>query len=154
MAVVYFLVKDALHYVWKYLIQNITWPWWRHQMEAFFALLDLCEGNPRFTGGFPSQTPVTRSFDVFFDLCLNKRLSKNSRRRWFETPLHSLWRDDSDVHWAAMGDIFHKICTRFYFGFVWLKMPRGSKWLIYKSTDTSLAGMHPHDYPSYNELAT
>ena len=36
--------------------------------------------------------PVTRSFDVFFRLPLNKRLFKQSRRRWFETPLHSLWR--------------------------------------------------------------
>ena len=43
------------------------------------------------TSGFPSQRPVTRSFDIFFDLCLNKRLSKQSRRWWFETPLRSLW---------------------------------------------------------------
>ena len=27
-------------------------------------------------GEFPPQRPVTRSFDVFFDLRLNKRLSK------------------------------------------------------------------------------
>ena len=33
------------------------------------------------TGEFPSQRPVTRSFDVFFDLHSNKRLSKQSRRR-------------------------------------------------------------------------
>ena len=39
-----------------------------------------------FTGEFPSQRPVTRSFDAFFDLRLNKRFSKPSRRRWFETP--------------------------------------------------------------------
>ena len=39
----------------------------------------------------PSQRPVTQSFDVFFDLCLNKQLSKQSRRRWFETPSRSLW---------------------------------------------------------------
>ena len=45
---------------------------WKH----FSALLPLCEGNPPVTGGFPSQRPVTRSFDVFFDLHLNKRLSK------------------------------------------------------------------------------
>ena len=32
------------------------------------------------------QRPVTRGFDVFFDLCLNKRLSKQLRCRWFETP--------------------------------------------------------------------
>ena len=48
--------------------------------------------NPPVTGGFPSQRPVTRSFDVFFDLRLTKRSSKQSRRRWFETPSRSLWR--------------------------------------------------------------
>ena len=36
----------------------------------------------------PIKMPVTRSFAVFFDLCLNKRL----RRRWFGAPSHSLWR--------------------------------------------------------------
>ena len=56
------------------------------------ALLALCEGNPPVTGGFPSQSPVMRSFDVFFDMCRNKRLSKQSRRRWYETPSRSLWR--------------------------------------------------------------
>ena len=39
-----------------------------------------------------SQRQVTRSFDVFFDLRPNKRLSKHSRRRWFDTPSRSLWR--------------------------------------------------------------
>ena len=34
---------------------------------------------------------MMRNFDVFFDLHLSKRLSKQSRRRWFETPSHSLW---------------------------------------------------------------
>ena len=45
-------------------------PWWRHQMETFAALLDICAGNSPVTGEFPAQRPVTRSFDVFFDLCL------------------------------------------------------------------------------------
>ena len=44
------------------------------------------------TGGFPSQRPVRRSFDVFFDMSLNKRLSKQSWRRWFKMSLRSLWR--------------------------------------------------------------
>ena len=44
-------------------------PFWSHQMETFSMLLALCEGNP---GGFPSQRPVTWSFDVFFDAHLNK----------------------------------------------------------------------------------
>ena len=38
------------------------------------------------------QRPVTWSFDVFFDLGLNKQLIKQWRRWWFETPLRSLRR--------------------------------------------------------------
>ena len=66
--------------------------WWRHQMETFAALLAICAGNSPVTGEFPSQRPVTRSFAVFFDLRLNKRLSKQSWGWWFETPPCSLWR--------------------------------------------------------------
>ena len=65
---------------------------WRHEMETFSALLALCAGNSPVTGEFPSQRPLKQNFDVFVDLRLNKQLSKPSRRRWFETPLHSLWR--------------------------------------------------------------
>ena len=60
-------------------------------METFSALPTLCGGNPPVTGGFSSQRPVTRSFDVFFDLRLNKRWNKKSRCRRFETPSRSLW---------------------------------------------------------------
>ena len=47
-----------------------------------------------FTGPrwIPSERPVTRSFDVLFDLRLNKRLNKQSWGWWFETPLRPLWR--------------------------------------------------------------
>ena len=69
-----------------------TVPWWRHQMETFSALLAICAGNSLVTGQFPTQRPVTRSFDVFFDLRLNKRLSKQSSGWWFEMPSPSLWR--------------------------------------------------------------
>ena len=48
--------------------------------------------NNPVTGEFPSQRPVTRGFDVFFDLRLNKQLSKQSWGWWFETPSRSLWR--------------------------------------------------------------
>ena len=43
-------------------------------METFSALLAFCAVNSPVTGEFPSQMPVTRSFDVFFDLRLNKPL--------------------------------------------------------------------------------
>ena len=68
------------------------WPtWWRHQMETFSTLLAFRAGNSAVPGEFPSQRPVTRSFNVFFDLHLNKQLSKQSRSWCFETPSCPLW---------------------------------------------------------------
>ena len=64
---------------------------WRHQMETFSVLLAICAGNSPVAGEIPAQRPVTRSFDVFFDLRLNKRLSKQPWGWWFETPSCSLW---------------------------------------------------------------
>ena len=75
--------------IWK---QVGSCPWWRHQMEPFSALLVLCSGNSPVPGDFPAQRPVTRSFDVFFDLRLDKRWSKQSWGRIFETPSRSLLR--------------------------------------------------------------
>ena len=49
-------------------------------METFSTSLVICAGNSPVTGEFPAQRPVTRGFDVFFDLRLNKRLSKESQR--------------------------------------------------------------------------
>ena len=66
--------------------------WWRHQMEIYSAPLAICAGNS------PAQRPVMRSFDVFFNLRLIKRLSKQSRGWWFETPSGSLWRHCNDAH--------------------------------------------------------
>ena len=48
--------------------QNMHTTWWRHRMETFSALLAICAGNSPVPGEFPAQRPVTRSFDVFFDL--------------------------------------------------------------------------------------
>ena len=68
---------------------------WARKMTSsnknIFRVTDLCAGNSPVTCEFPAQRPVTRSFGVFFDLRLNKRLSKQSWGWWFETPLHSLW---------------------------------------------------------------
>ena len=66
--------------------------WWRHQMETFSALLAICAGNSPVPGEFSTQRPVTRSFNVFFDRRLNKRLSKQSWGWWFETQSRPLWR--------------------------------------------------------------
>ena len=45
-------------------------------MQTFPALQALCAGNSPVTGEFPAERSVTKSFEVFFDLRLNKRLSK------------------------------------------------------------------------------
>ena len=65
-------------------------------METFSTLLVICVGNSAVHGEFPAQRPVTRSFDVFFDLRLNKSLSKKSWGWWFETPLCPLWRHSNE----------------------------------------------------------
>ena len=58
---------------------------------TFSALLDICARNSLVTGEFLAQRPMTRSFDVFFDLRLNKRISKQWRDRWFEKQSRPLW---------------------------------------------------------------
>ena len=72
--------------------------WWKfHQNEDISVSVNfrvtgpLCE---EFTSHrwIPSQRPVNGSFDIFFDLRQNTRLSKQSRRRWFKTLPRSLWR--------------------------------------------------------------
>ena len=58
-------------------------PWGRHQMVTFSALLALCAGNSPVTGEFPSQRPVTRSFEVFCALIkcwVNNRAAGDLRR--------------------------------------------------------------------------
>ena len=69
----------------------------RHQMELFSALLAICAGNSPVTGEFTAQRPVPRSFDIFFDLRLNKRLSKQSWGWWFQTLPRPLWRHCNDT---------------------------------------------------------
>ena len=71
-------------------------------METFSVLLALCAENSPVSGEFPAQRPVTRSFGVFFDLRLNKRLSKHWWGWWFGTQSCSLWRHCNIVSWSRM----------------------------------------------------
>ena len=74
-------------------------------MKTLSALLAICAGNSPVPGEFPAQRPVTRSFDVFFDLSLNKRLSKQSWGWWFETPSHpSQWHRNVKIHCGPPSD--------------------------------------------------
>ena len=88
----YTQVSIFLFYPYPLWLVHRDSPWWRHQMETFSALLALCAGNSPAPGEFPPQRPVTRSFDVFFGLRLNKRLSKQSWGWRFETLSCPLWR--------------------------------------------------------------
>ena len=74
-------------------------------METFSALLAICAVNSPVSGEIPAQRPVTLSVDVFFDLRLNKRLSKQSWGWWFETLSHPLWR-----HWNVQ-ILFFECCA-------------------------------------------
>ena len=56
------------------------------------TILALCAGNSPVTGEFPSQRPVTQSFDVLLGLRLYKRLGKQWSYRRFQTSSRSLWR--------------------------------------------------------------
>ena len=103
-----------------------TTSWWRHQMETFSALLAICAGNSPVPGEFPAQRPVTRSFDVYFDLRPNKGLSKQSRGWWFETLSCSLWRhrNDNGIH-----DVLFYISYNLHFT---TKYVHTSKYHLYK----------------------
>ena len=93
-------------YKYKCVSSNIitfdAFSWWRHQLETYSALLGICAGNSPVTGDFPAQRPVTRSFDVFFDRRLIKRLSKQSRGWWFQTPSRPLWPHCNDACYCCL----------------------------------------------------
>ena len=84
--------NGAVTYETQSLQFTVQITWWRHQMKTFSALLAICAGKSPVSGELPAQRPVTRSFDAFFDLRLNKRLSKQSWGWWFETLSCPLWR--------------------------------------------------------------
>ena len=96
---IYFLVFDGLVQVpylswWKKVWRQLIW-WWIHddiiKWKHFPRYWSFVRGILPVTGEFPAQRPVTQSFDVFFDLRLYKRLSKQSWGWWSEMPSSSLW---------------------------------------------------------------
>ena len=105
---------------------NCGQPWWRHQMETFSALLAICAGNSPVPGEFPTQRPVTRSFDVFLDLHLNKQLSKQSRGWWFETPSGSLWCQCNDIGYSNC-DTTWKNISNDTVSHLWISHPCGER---------------------------
>ena len=105
-------INIALLLYWT-AVWNTKWlqlfeSWWRHEMETFSALMAICARNSPVPGDFPAQRPMTRSFDVFFDLRLSKLLSKQPWGWWFETPSRPLWR-----HPNVILDATRDKCTKF-----------------------------------------
>ena len=118
----YSVVWSVTVYEWHVSIHFIILIWWRHQMETFSALLALCAGNSPLPGEFPTQRLVTRSFDVFFDLCLNKRLSKQPWGWWFETLSRSLWRHCNGPYSCWIFVRKNKIAAIIFYHFSTLEM--------------------------------
>ena len=69
----------------------LHWHWENHMHDDVIRWKHFPRNWP-FVRGIHRPGPVTRSFDVFFDLRLNKRLNKQPWGWWFETPSWLLWR--------------------------------------------------------------
>ena len=104
---------NRLKFGWYYLIAKHIWNQYTKKVYCFILMMTSSNGNifrvtgplcGEFTGPgeFPTQRPVTRSFNVFFDLLLNKRLSKQPWGWWFETPSWSLWRQCNGIAFIAL----------------------------------------------------
>ena len=94
----------------------------------------------------PSQRPVTRSVDVFFDPRLHKQLSKQSRRRLLETPSGSLWcRCNGRLLWRTWyydeNGWWRHDMKRFSYACPFLRGNR--RWTVVSPhTDPALRGIH------------
>ena len=97
---------------------------WKH-FPCYWLFMRGIHRSPVYS---PHKGQWRRSFDVFFHLHLNKRLSKQSRGWWFGKPSRSLWRHD-EPHWSARNtattpwhtthplhtmEISHASCGSFY----------------------------------------
>ena len=102
----------VLDFWWNIATREYSWDfdrkgegglWWYSKMTSsngnIFRVTDPLCGEFTAPGEFSAQRPVTRIFDVFIDLCLNKRLSKQPWGWWFETPAWSLWRHRNACLW-------------------------------------------------------
>ena len=84
---------------------------WKH----FPRYWPFVGGDSPATGEFLAQRPVTRSFNVFFDLRLNKHLSKQSWEWWFETASSSLWLQCNETHSGSLMLLYCLLSCMCYF---------------------------------------
>ena len=90
--------------------------WWWHRMETISALPALCEVKPpnQSTEGFPLTKASYAEFRCFLKVYMqrDKRLDKQSRRRWFETPRRPLWCHCNMVCGVAIGWLIWSVVYR------------------------------------------
>ena len=84
----------------------------------------------------PAQRPVSRSFDVFLDMRLNKELSKQSWGWWFGTPSRSLWRHCN-------------VLLPYHFCQLAFKYDMTTKYHILQMNDSSYFTGHTQAWPPY-----
>ena len=139
---------NSLHIIASLWEEPSVIAWWRHQMETFSALLAICAGNSSVIGEFSTQRPVTRSFDVFFDLRLNKRLSKQSWGRWFETPSYPLRRQSNAVDSPSQESVMLGINPLFCFGRLKKMLDKQSNFRWFETLLT-----WPHRYATWSSVS-
>ena len=111
-------------------------------METFSALLAICAVNSPVPGEFPAQRPVTWSFDVFFDLRLNKRLSKQSWGWWFEMLSCPLWRHCNVKSSLASSNICHHGPV---YGTLYVGLSYNETWLFIGNRSGEREGTYVND---------
>ena len=116
------------HWVFRPIALCLTDKWWRYQMGTFPALPAICAWNSPVTREFHEQRPVTRRFDVFFYLRLNKRLNTQWCNGWFETTSRPLWRHCIglvSVHKTRSHKPVHRNDMSFTHWTIWNLIPDG-----------------------------
>ena len=101
------------------------YPWWRHKMETFSALLALCEGNLPVTSGSPYKGQFRGALMCFFNLRWNKQLSRRSRHRRFLTPSRSL-----RCHCNARAITKNKSTNEYIKLYKWIGGGNDNKWRL------------------------
>ena len=113
--------------------------WWllllhRDCFHAQFSMMTSSNGSIfcvtcPLCGEFPSQRPVTRSFNVFFDMCLSKRSSNQSWGWWSETPSHFIM---TSLQWyirsLPMSALKHSQTVQLYNMYKLLNHPSSCQW--------------------------
>ena len=100
---------------WSEQFSKISLKWQRDNFMMTSSNGNIFRVTGHLCGEFPAQRPVTRSFDIFFDLRLNKRLSKQSWGWWFERLSCPLWRQCNvpPILYATSNYIHHKLWGEF-----------------------------------------